>query len=58
MLDAFVGGWEIAGMWLFNTGRPWGLPQNVFYVKDAKIENVDYNDPPCHSCACRTASRR
>jgi hypothetical protein len=37
-----AGGWEIAGMWLFNSGRPWGLPQNVFYVKDATIRNVDY----------------
>ena len=45
VLDAFVGGWEMAGMWLFNTGRPWGLPQNVIYVKDAKIDDVDYNDP-------------
>ena len=42
---AFVGGWEMAGMWLFNSGRPWGLPQNVFYVKDATLENVDFNDP-------------
>ncbi len=37
-----VGGWEVAGMWLFNSGRPWGLPQNVTYVKDAKIDNVDF----------------
>ena len=45
VLNAFVGGWEMAGMWLFNTGRPWGLPQNVIYDGNAKIENVDYNDP-------------
>ena len=32
-------------MWLFNSGRPWGLPQNVFYVKDATIQNIDYDDP-------------
>jgi hypothetical protein len=32
-------------MWLFNSGRPWGLPQNVFYVKNATIDNVDYNAP-------------
>jgi hypothetical protein len=44
-VEAVAGGWEVAGMWLFNTGRPWGLPQNVFYVKDATIENVDFNDP-------------
>ncbi len=44
-LDAVVGGWEVAGMWLFNSGRPWGLPQNVFYVADATIQNVDFGDP-------------
>jgi hypothetical protein len=43
--EALAGGWEVAGMWLFNTGRPWGLPQNVFYVKDAALSNVNYNDP-------------
>ena len=45
VVDAFAGGWEVAGLWLFNTGRPWGLPQNVFYVKDAKLDNVNYGDP-------------
>ena len=45
VVDALLGGWEVAGMWLFNTGRPWGLPQNVYLVKDAKIDNVDFGDP-------------
>ncbi len=45
VVEALAGGWEVAGMWLFNSGRPWGLPQNVFYVKDAKIENVDFGNP-------------
>jgi hypothetical protein len=45
VLNAVVGGWEMAGMWLFNTGRPWGLPQNVIYDGNAKIDDVDYNDP-------------
>ena len=45
VVDAIAGGWEVAGMWLFNSGRPWGLPQNVFYVKNAALENVDFNDP-------------
>jgi hypothetical protein len=40
--ERLAGGWEVAGMWLFNSGRPWGLPQNVLYVKDATIRNVDY----------------
>lgn len=42
VIDGLIGGWDIAGMWLFNTGRPWTLPGNVFYVKDAKIDDVDY----------------
>lgn len=45
VLDAIAGGWEVAGMWLYNSGRPWGLPQNVFYVKDATIRDVNFNDP-------------
>ncbi len=45
VLDAIAGGWEVAGMWLFNSGRPWELPANVFYVKDATIRNVNYSDP-------------
>jgi len=42
VVDAIAGGWEVAGMWLFNTGRPWDLPGNVFYVKDAKLPKVEY----------------
>ena len=57
VLNAIVGNWEMAGMWLFNTGRPWGLPQNVMYVKDAKIDDVDFGDPRL-SARCRTVSRR
>jgi hypothetical protein len=44
-VDGIVGGWEVAGMWLFNSGRPWGLPQNVFYVEDATIKDIDFGDP-------------
>jgi hypothetical protein len=42
LASRIAGGWEVAGMWLFNSGRPWGLPQNVFYVKNAAVSNVDY----------------
>ncbi len=45
LVNALTSGWEVAGMWLFNSGRPWGLPQNVFYVKDATLQNVDFGDP-------------
>src|SRR5262245_47218112 len=41
-IEAVAGGWEIAGMWLFNTGRPWDLPGNTFYVKDAKLPEIEY----------------
>jgi hypothetical protein len=41
-VEAVAGGWEVAGMWLFNTGRPWDLPGNVFYVKDAKLPEIEY----------------
>jgi hypothetical protein len=45
VVNGLVAGWEVAGMWLFNSGRPWGLPQNVMYVKDATLDNVDFNAP-------------
>jgi hypothetical protein len=45
LVNGIAGGWEVAGMWLFNSGRPWGLPQNVLYVKDARIKDVDYGAP-------------
>jgi hypothetical protein len=44
VLDAVAGGWEVAGMWLFNSGRPWDLPANVFYVKDATLPEIVYED--------------
>ncbi len=34
--DLLVGGWEMAGLYIFNTGRPWQLPGNV------DIVNQDY----------------
>ena len=41
-IEAIAGGWEVAGMWLFNTGRPWDLPGNTFYVKDARLPEIEY----------------
>lgn len=29
LADIFVGGWQLAGMYIFNSGRPWQLPGNV-----------------------------
>lgn len=33
-VDAFVGGWQAAGMYIFNSGRPWQLPGNVDIVSN------------------------
>ena len=30
--DLLVGGWEMAGLYIFNSGRPWQLPGNVDIV--------------------------
>jgi hypothetical protein len=35
-IDTIVGGWEMAGAYIFNSGRPWDLPGGTFYVKNAK----------------------
>jgi hypothetical protein len=35
-VDLVVGGWEMAGAYIFNSGRPWDLPGNTWYVKNAK----------------------
>ncbi len=58
VVDAIAGGWEVAGMWLFNSGRAWSLPRNVFYVKDATIANIDYDDPNVDSRRRSPAWRR
>ncbi len=43
-LNVLVSGWEIAGSWLFNSGRPWELPGNVYYVEGAQNPNVNFSD--------------
>ena len=39
-LDLFVGGWQAAGAYIFNSGRPWQLPGNVDIV-DPNYYKVD-----------------
>jgi hypothetical protein len=39
VLDAFIGGWEVAGTWVFQSGVGWSLPSNVVVLKDAKNPN-------------------
>lgn len=40
--DLFVGGWQAAGLYLFNSGRPWQLPGNVDIV-DPDYYKVERN---------------
>jgi hypothetical protein len=37
--DGLIGGWEVAGSWIFQSGAPWTLPSNVVVLKDAKNSN-------------------
>jgi hypothetical protein len=42
VLDLAVGGWELAGAYIFNSGRPWQLPGNVDFVgnqADARLSD-------------------
>ena len=42
LVDGAIGGWELAGAYIFNSGRPWQLPGNVDFVgnqKDAILSN-------------------
>jgi hypothetical protein len=44
LIDALIGGWEHTMIFQYSTGRPWGLPGNVRYMRDAQIP-VDWNTP-------------
>jgi hypothetical protein len=39
-VDLFVGGWQAAGMYIFNSGRPWQFPGNVEIV-DPDYDKVE-----------------
>jgi carboxypeptidase family protein len=39
-VDLFVGGWQAAGMYIFNSGRPWQFPNNVEIV-DQDYDKVE-----------------
>ncbi|PYQ19314.1 MAG: hypothetical protein DMF79_12845 [Acidobacteria bacterium] len=36
-LDRIIGGWELAGMWIYQSGRPWDLPGSLEIVKDPYV---------------------
>ena len=41
-VDLALGGWTLAGAYIFNSGRPWQLPGNVDYIgkqDDARLDN-------------------
>ncbi|MGA2329402.1 MAG: TonB-dependent receptor [Bryobacteraceae bacterium] len=40
-----VSGWESNAMFVWASGIPWTLPANVYYVKEAKIDNIDWSAP-------------
>ena len=39
-----VGGWENTTMFFYESGGPWALP-SVLYVKDARVDHVDWSAP-------------
>ncbi len=39
-IDLFVGGWQAAGMYIYNSGRPWQFPGNVEIV-DPDYDKVE-----------------
>jgi hypothetical protein len=36
-LDAAVGGWELAPMYIYETGTPWSIPNYMAYLHNARI---------------------
>ncbi len=45
ILSRLVGGWEYTTIFQYSSGRPWSLPDNVAYVRDATIKNVNFSQP-------------
>jgi hypothetical protein len=40
-----VSGWESTAIFRWYSGNPWDLPDNLIYVKDARIGNIDWSAP-------------
>src|SRR5688500_17453205 len=45
LLSRLVSGWENNVIFQWQSGRPWDLPGNVVYVKEAKIDDIDWSSP-------------
>jgi hypothetical protein len=37
LLERMIGGWEVAGAWIYQSGAPWRLPGNLEIVKDPSV---------------------
>jgi len=40
-----TGGWGFTVLFQVQSGRPWALPSNVMYVKEAKVDNIQWDQP-------------
>jgi hypothetical protein len=40
-----VSGWENSWMIQYQSGRPWELPANLIYMKDATVQDIDWSSP-------------
>jgi hypothetical protein len=45
LASRLVGGWQTAANLMWQSGRPWDVPANVLYVKDARMGNLDWSKP-------------
>lgn len=44
-IEKFIGGWQANAMFTWQSGTPWDLPTNVRYLKEAKLDNIDWSAP-------------
>lgn len=40
-----VSGWETTWMLQAQSGLPWALPSNVLYMKEGKVDSIDWSNP-------------
>ena len=40
-----IGGWEATTFTIYQSGRPWDLPGNVLYLKEARLPEIDWSKP-------------
>jgi len=44
-VNRLIGGWEATTIYQIYSGKPWPLPGNVLYLKDARNPNFTWNAP-------------